>query len=167
MKWIKDLLIERQLSKKLKLKEAKDIKIPKTFSCVGILANSESEFLETKTVVRGLWSYKIRIIGLFYSEQPSKLIEAFSTQHFTLSGLPSDYLNEFKLENMDFILVPSLHLNPYLRYLLLENQCDFKIGFYSKENEPYLDLMLGLDEEQLGSNIHHLLDYLKKIKEPC
>lgn len=167
MKWIKDLLIERQLEKKLKQKEAKTIKIPELFRCIGILANSESEFLETKKVIRDFWGRKIRIIGLFYSEQPSRHIEAFSNRHFTFWGLPSDYLNEFKLENMDFILVPSLHLNPYLRYLLLENQCDFKIGFYSKENEPYLDLMLGLDEEQLGSNIHQLLDYLKKIKEPC
>lgn len=167
MKWIKDRLIEWQLKQKLKIKETKDIKIPEQFRCIGILANSEAEFLETKEVIRELWSYKVRIIGLFYSEEPSRLIEAFSSKHFTFWGLPSDYFNEFKLENMDFILVPSLHLNPYLRYLLLENQSGFKIGFYSEENEPYLDFMLGQDEEDLGSNVHHLLEYLKKIKEAC
>jgi hypothetical protein len=167
MKWIKDRLIEWRLKQKMKLKASQDVKIPKQFRCIGILANSESEFLETKEVVRELWNYKIRIIGLFYSDEPRRLIEAFSAKKFTFWGLPSDYFNEFKLENMDFILVPSLHINAYLRYLLLENQGGFKIGFYSEENEPYLDFMLGYEEEDLSSNVHHLLEYLKKIKEAC
>jgi hypothetical protein len=84
-----------------------------------------------------------------------------------LWGLPTEYFNAFKSEKMDFILVPSLQLNAYLRYLLLANESSFKIGFFSPENKPYLDLMLDHEEGELHSNVHHLLDYLKKIKEAC
>ncbi len=167
MKWIKDKLIEWQLDQKLKEKSTLAVKIPEQLKCIGILANSETDFLQTKEIIRNIWQYQIRIIGLFYSEEPSRHIEAFSSKEFTIWGLPSEYFNAFKSENMDFILVPSLQLNAYLRYLLLSNESGFKIGFYTSENKPYLDLMLGQEDDDLTSNILSLLDYLKKIKEAC
>jgi hypothetical protein len=68
---------------------------------------------------------------------------------------------------MDFILVPTLKLNPYLRYLLLANQSGFNIGFFSEENKHYLDLMLQIEDIDLEKNIQNLIDYLNKIKEAC
>lgn len=167
MKWIKDKLIEYQLNEKLKTSESQEVKIPEQLRCIGVLANSESDFIQTKEIIRNIWQYQIRIIGLFYSEEPSRHIEAFSSKHFSIWGLPTEYFNAFKSEKMDFILVPSLELNPYLRYLLLSNESGFKIGFYSSENKPFLDLMLGQEDEDLPSNILNLLEYLKKIKEAC
>jgi hypothetical protein len=165
MKWLKDKLIEWQLEKLLKSLPKREVRIPDQFRCIGILANSEEDFLVTKELLRDLWGYKVRIIGLFYSEEESRMLEAVSYKNFTWFALPSDYFNEFLLEKMDFILIPSLKLNPYLRYLLLQNQTGFTVGLYSEENKPYLDLMMNGQSDDLKTNVHHLIEYLKKIKE--
>ncbi|PRY85745.1 DUF6913 domain-containing protein [Mongoliibacter ruber] len=167
MKWLKDILIEWQLDKLLKNLPKRDIQVPQEFKCVGVLSNSEEDFLITKELLRDLWGYKVRIIGLFYTEEENRMVEGISHKNFNWLALPSEYFNEFLLEKMDFILIPSLKLNPYLRYLLLQNQSGFTIGLFSEENKPYLDLMLTAESDDLKSNVHHLIDYLKKIKEAC
>lgn len=167
MKWLKDLLIEWQLERLLKTLPKREVHVPQEFRCIGILANNEEDFLVTKELIRDLWGYKVRIIGLFYTEEESRMVEAVSHKNFNWLALPSDYFNEFLLEKMDFILIPSLQLNPYLRYLLLQNQSGFAVGLFSEENKPYLDLMLTVESDDLKSNVHHLIDYLKKIKEAC
>lgn len=167
MKWLKDILIEWQLEKLLKTIPKKDVQVPLEFRCIGLLANSEEDYLITKDLIRDLWGYKVRIIGLFYTEEESRMVEAVSHKNFNWLALPTEYFNEFLLEKMDFILIPSLQLNPYLRYLLLQNQSGFTIGLFSEENKPYLDLMLTAESDDLKSNVHHLIDYLKKIKEAC
>jgi hypothetical protein len=167
MKWLKDILIEWQLEKLLKVQRKRDIQVPTEFRCIGVLANSEEDFLVTKELMRGLWGYKVRIIGLFYTEEDSRLVEAVSHKNFNWLALPTDYFNEFLLEKMDFILIPSLQLNPYLRYLLLQNQSGFSVGLFSEENKPYLDLMLTGEDNDLRNNVRNLIEYLKKIKEAC
>lgn len=167
MKWIKDIMVQKQNQSRTQLQSKKEIIIPEQIKQVGILAGSEEEFELTKEVIRNLWGYKVRIIGLFYDEGKSTKVEAFSHKHFNIWGQHSDYLNEFLLEKMDFILVLPLQLNPYLRYLLLANQSSLNIGFYSKENEAYLDLMLQTEGDDLNENIQQLINYLNKIKEAC
>ncbi|MBW3469383.1 DUF6913 domain-containing protein [Arthrospiribacter ruber] len=167
MKWLKDKMIDWQLAKLLKSLPPREIQVPHQIRCMGILANSEEDFLVTKDLIRDLWGYKVRVIGLFYTEEESRMVEAVSHKNFNWLALPSEYFNEFLLEKMDFILIPSLQLNPYLRYLLLQNQSGFTIGLYSDENKPYLDLMLTSESDDLKSNVYHLIEYLKKIKEAC
>lgn len=168
MKWLKDKLIHWQLDKKLATLDEKETRVPDQIRCIGILANSEEDFKVTKEVIRDIWGYKVRIIGLFYTEEESRSVEAISYKQFTWLALPSDYFNEFLLEEMDFILVPSFELNPYLRYLLLSNRSGFIVGFFSDANKPYLDFMLDVDGElDLDLNIHHLIEYIKKLKAAC
>jgi hypothetical protein len=167
MKWLKENAIQRRLRKRLIHPGTKKIHIPEEFKHIGILANSPEEYIISKEYLRNKWGYKIRITGLFYDEKAPDSVEAFSHKHFNFLGYPSDYFNEFCSEKMDFILVPSLKLNPYLRYLLLINTSGFNIGFYSEGNKPFLDLMLKIEENDLEKNIESLIKYLKKIKEAC
>jgi hypothetical protein len=167
MKWLKEIAVQMRLKNRLLQPDTKKIHIPEELKHVGIIANSAEEYSISKEFIRNKWGYKTRITGLYYNEREPESIEAFSFKHFNLFGKPSDYFNEFCSEKMDFILVPSLKLNPYLRYLLLSNQSAFNIGFYSEENRPYLDLMLKIDEIDLENNIQNLINYLNKIKEAC
>jgi hypothetical protein len=167
MKWLKEIAVQRRLRNRLLQTGSKKIHIPEEFKHIGILANSSEEYRTSKEYLRNKWGYKIRITGLFYSEKAPDSVEAFSHKHFKILGQPSDYFNEFCTEKMDFILVPSLQLNPYLRYLLLINNSGFNIGFYSEENKSFLDLMLKIEENDLEINIENLINYLNKIKEAC
>ncbi|UJP63517.1 DUF6913 domain-containing protein [Mongoliitalea daihaiensis] len=170
MKWIKDLLVNwrlKQLLKKVDLHQ-RGITVPTEIKTIGILAENFDALEEAKILIRKEWGLKVRIIAYHYSEENSTQIEAFSHKHFTWSGLPSDRLNNFMDEQLDFILVSSAKLNPYLRYLLLTKKDSFAIGFYSSQNKPYFDLMLAYDaSSDLSGNLNLLIEYLLKIKRAC
>jgi hypothetical protein len=166
MKLIKNLFVSFQLKKALNKKEKYEVIFPVKPKCVGILAADEKEFKETKEYLRSLWGYQVRIIGWYYNERSNE-IESFSHKNFSFFGLPTDVFNELMDEKLDFILVPSLSLNPYLRYLLLNNQSKFKMGFLSDENKSYLDFMIKMEGENLKINLKRLLGYFDKIKEAC
>jgi len=166
MKWIKDKMIVWQLEKAIKSQLISEVLFPVNPKRIAILAPDKETFLEAKETLRGIWGFNIRIIGGYFSEE-AKDVEAITPAHFTVWGLPSDYFNEFMDEKLDFILVPTLHLNPYLRYLLLVNKCQFKMGFHSKENKPLLDFMIEKEGEMLKPNLDKLMAYFKKIKEKC
>lgn len=166
MKAIKNLFVKFQLKKALRKKEKYEVIFPSNPKIVGILAADEKEFKEAKDYLRSLWGYQVRIIGWYYDEESSE-IDSFSHKNFSFFGLPSDYFNELMDEKLDFILVPSLSLNPYLRYLLLNNQSRFKMGFLSDENKSYLDFMIKMEGENLKVNLKRLLGYFEKIKEAC
>ncbi|RZS98195.1 DUF6913 domain-containing protein [Cecembia calidifontis] len=167
MKWIKDWMVKRQVNAKLHMLKAKDVRIPQEIKTIGIIAASSADFELTKETVRQLWGYKVRVIGFYYEENKDQPVDSMSYKHFDLLGNPTAYFNAFMTEKLDIILVPSLHLNPYLRYLLLSNKCNFNLGFYTEENEPYLDLMLQYGEGDLEKNIYQLINYLHKIQEAC
>ena len=166
MKWIKDKMIVWQLEKAIKTKKETDVSFPTNPKRVGILASNKEEFIEAKEILRKIWGFHIRIIGGYFSEEDSD-VEAISPVHFSNWGLPTDYFNEFLEEKLDFILVPTLHLSPYLRYLLLANKSRFKMGFFSKENSIFLDFMIKQEGEKLSPNLEKLMAYSKKIKEKC
>ncbi|WP_373495250.1 DUF6913 domain-containing protein [Aquiflexum sp.] len=166
MKFIKNLFINFQLKNSLKRKRGYDVKVPANPKCVGILAENEDEFVVTKEFIRSLWGYQVRIIGFYYHEQNQET-ESISHKHFSLTGLPGDYCNGFLDEKLDFILVPSLSLNPYLRYLLLNNRSRFKMGFLSDENKTYLDFMIKMEGNGLNENLINLMAYFEKLKQAC
>jgi hypothetical protein len=166
MKLIKNLSVNFQLKKSLKSRKKNEVKVPSNPKCIGILAEHEDEFNETKEFFRKLWGYQVRIVGLYYKEHQQET-ESISHKHFSLTGLPGDYCSGFLDEKLDFILVPSLSLNPYLRYLLLNNQSRFKMGFLSDDNEDYLDFMIKKEGNDLNENLIRLLAYFEKLKEAC
>lgn len=160
-------MVKRQVKSKLDLLKSKDVRIPQEIKTIGILAACAHDFKLTKETIRKLWGYKVRLIGFFYEESNLALVDSISYKHFDFQGNPTEYSNSFMTEKLDFILVPSLDLNPYLCYLLLSNNCGLNLGFYSKQNEPYLDLMLQYEEDNLEENIHQLINYLQKIQKAC
>ncbi len=166
MKLIKNLFVTYQLKKALNKRNKYEVIFPLKPKCVGILAADEKEYLEAKKYLRSLWGYQVRIIGWYYNESSNE-IESFSHKNFSFFGLPTDNFNELMEEKLDFILVPSLSLNPYLRYLLLNNQSQFKMGFLSDDNKSYLDFMIKMEGENLELNLKRLLGYFDKIKEAC
>lgn len=166
MKFIKSLFINFQLKNSLKKKKGYDIQVPAHPKCVGILAENENDFIKAKESLRNLWGYQVRIIGFYYNEQNQET-ESISHKHFSMSGLPSDYCIGFLDEKLDLILVPSLSLNPYLRYLLLNNRSRFKMGFLSDENKTYLDFMIKTEGDDLNKNLINLLAYFEKLKQAC
>lgn len=167
MKQIKDWMVKRQIKAKLHLLKSKDVRIPNEIKTIGILAASSEDYELTKETIRQLWGYTVRIIGYYYDETNPNAIDSISYKHFDILGNPTEYFNAFMTEKLDIILVPSLNLNLYLRYLLLSNKCRFNLGFYSEMNESYLDLMLQYEESSLGENINRLINYLNKIQEAC
>lgn len=166
MNWIKDKLIHYQLNKALGRQPKREIGMPKTPKTAGIFAANQEEFEEAKKIIRDKWGFQIRIEGGYFAATHDA-IESISPQQFTLWGLPSDYFNSLVEEKLDFILVPSLNLNAYLRYLLLLNPSGFKMGFLSDENGHYLDLMIKKEGEDLRVNLEKLLKYFGKIKTTC
>ena len=166
MKWIKDRMITYQLEKALKNKKKAEVSFPINPRRVAILASNKEEFLESKEMLRKIWGFNIRIIGGYFSEENTDA-EAICPIYFSVWGLPTDYFNEFMEEKLDFILVPTLHLSPYLRYLLLANNSKFKMGFHSGENSPLLDFMIKMEGDNLKPNLEKLMAYFKKITETC
>lgn len=168
MKWIKDQLVTWQLHRQNKQTLRTGTVFPIAIKQIGIIAESQEEFEAAKAVIREHWGLKVRIIAHFFTKEESSINEAITPKHFTWSGLPSDYFNEFLDEQLDFILVSSTMLSSYMRYLLLVKTETFKIGFHSKSNQPYLDLMLAYDpNKRLDENLELLITYLLKIKEAC
>ena len=170
MKWLKKKMVQKQVDAKLKKLGKRTAQLPEQIKSIGLLAASETDFEQTKEYLRNLWGYKVSISGFFFEEEKNQSVpqvSAVSAHHFTILGGHKSHLDAFVNEKLDIILVPSLHLNPYLRYLLLSNPTGFRLGFYSEENSPFLDLMLAQDSDDLNENIQHLINYLNKIKEAC
>jgi hypothetical protein len=167
MKWVKDLMIEKQLGNKTAISKKRDIKVPKDLKSVGILANNQEEFYTCKGVLRERYQYKIKIIGYYYHDHKNKETssnEAVNHKNFSVMGKATDFFNNFTEEKFDCILVPTTNLNPYLLSLLSTNPTGFRIGFYSSDQANHLDLMIEKKEgTDLGYQINELLMYLNKI----
>jgi hypothetical protein len=167
MKAIKAYFVNRQLVKLVNQKTAYS-PIPEKVRCIGLLADNESDYLIAKEVIRTQWGFQARLIGLFYDEhQQPRPVEGMSYRDFSILGKPTSYFNEFLEEKPDFILVASLKLNPYLRYLLHLKNNTFRIGFYDESNKSCLDLMVAHENVDTKDNILNLIAYLNRIKTPC
>lgn len=167
IRFLKEQLVSRKVKKLLRSQKKVDMVFPIEIRHVGILAASEEEFEQSKELIRQNWGLKVRITGLFYTDEVAKKAGGFSYREFSLWGEPSDFFLGFLEEKMDFILIPALKLNAYLRYLLLTKQSSFRLGFYSEENKPYLDLMVEPEDEDPSKNIALLITYLNKIQSAC
>jgi hypothetical protein len=167
MKWVKDLIIEKQLDKKTAKLKPREILVPREIKSVGILTNTQEEYYTCKEVLRSLFQYKVKIIGYFFLNENRKEgtpKEAVNHKQFSVLGHPSDYFNEFKEEKFDCILIPTINLSPYLLSLLSLNNHGFRMGFYSSDQQQYVDLMIMKENETaLDAQILELIKYLDRI----
>ncbi|SNS16001.1 hypothetical protein SAMN06295967_104120 [Belliella buryatensis] len=164
MNFIKKYFIQRQNKAKLR-DTVTDKPFPKKVASIGILAENLDDVEIIKEQVKNIFGKQIEIYSLFYSK--SEVENGISEKDFSLFGKPNDKINGFLSKNLDFILTPSLNLDPYLLYLLLHASAKFKIGFFSPENKDLLDLMLSKDDKNIEANSQKLLEYFIKIKAAC
>jgi hypothetical protein len=167
MKWVKDLMLEKQLTKNSVNIKPREIIVPKKMKSVGILSNTQEEFYTCKEVLRSLYQYNVKILGYYFLDSDKKEgspNEEINHKNFTISGKPTSYFNEFINEEFDCILIPTINLNPYLLYLLSLSNHGFRIGFYSEDQRPQIDLMIEKKSNvTLDKQIMDLIDYLEKI----
>ncbi|MFD2036201.1 DUF6913 domain-containing protein [Belliella marina] len=161
---IKKYFVKNRIRKSI-LDKSDTPSFPSEVQFVGVLANSEEEFAESKEVLTKYFGKAIEISGFYHSDTEKD--DAMSGRDYGLFGRPKERIERFLEKKLDFILVPSLNLNPYLLYLLLHSNSGLKIGFFSPESREYLELMLDKKNKDLKENIQDLLDYYIKIKEAC
>ncbi|MCH7398118.1 hypothetical protein MM236_08970 [Belliella sp. DSM 107340] len=141
------------------------LSFPEKISSIGILASTQVEFVTCKDKLESVFGESVEISGFYDSSRDME--HGISSRDFNLWGKPNARIERFLEKKTDFILVPTLNLNPYLLYLLLHSKTAIKIGFHSSENRKYLDLMLDYKDNNLKESIQDLLDYYIKIKEAC
>lgn len=164
MEFIKKYFVRKQIQKVLAAK-TNHIHIPNNINSISIIANTEEELKDCEEKIESNFGKFIKISTYYNSQTDLKI--GISSKDFNLFGHPNERIKRFLEEKVDFILVASLNLNPYLLYLLLHSKSNLKVGFWSKENKDFLDLMLAQKENKNKENIQNLLDYLIKIKAAC
>lgn len=164
MNIIKRHYLKRSFKKQIFPKKEK-LTFPEKISSIGILASTQEEFLTSKENLHSVFGESVEISGFYDSGTDLEL--GISSRDFNLWGKPNARIESFLEKKTDFILVPTLNLNPYLLYLLLHSKTAIKIGFHSSENRKYLDLMLDYKNNNLKESIQDLLDYYIKIKKAC
>ncbi|AFL85649.1 hypothetical protein Belba_3135 [Belliella baltica DSM 15883] len=164
MELIKSYFIKNHLQKISKTKQDKII-IPNEISSIAIIANTEEELKSCEESLAVNFGESVEISIYYFSKKDEEF--GISSKDFNLFGQPKERIKRFLEKKVDFILTPSLNLNPYLLYLLLHSKTGLRVGFWSLENKEFLDLMLDQKENSLKENIQNLLDYLIKIKAAC
>jgi hypothetical protein len=167
MKWVKDLMIVKQLAKKTAKLKPREIRVPKKIKSVGILSNTQEEFYTCKEVLRSLYQYNVKILGYYFLDGEKKEgtpNEAVNHKNFSVTGQATEYFKEFKDEKFDCILIPTTSLTPYLLSLLSMTNHGFRLGFYSYDHRDHLDLMIEKKlDVSLDNQIMDLINYLYKI----
>lgn len=164
MEFIKNYFLKRRIKKNLNSKNDKII-IPEDITSVMIIANTKEELKNCEDKIKSNFGKSVDVSSYYFSETDQQT--GVSKKDFNIIGLPNERLQGFLKNNVDFILTPSLNLNPYLLYLLLYSKTNLRIGFWSSENKQSLDFMLNKKTSTIKENIQNLLDYLIKIKAAC
>jgi hypothetical protein len=164
MEFVKKYFIKKQIHRTL-ASHAKKITIPNDVTSISIIANTEEELKDCEEKIESNFGKSVKISTYYFSK--TDLDIGISSKDFNLLGQPNERIKRFLEEKVNFILTPSLNLNPYLLYLLIHSKTDLKVGFWSPENKIFLDLMLAQKGNSLKENIQNLLDYLIKIKAAC
>ncbi|GAB2607423.1 DUF6913 domain-containing protein [Belliella aquatica] len=164
MEFVKKYFIKKKIQR-TSTSLARKIIIPNEITSIAIIANTEEELRDCEEMIAVNFGKAVKILTYYFSK--TDLETGISSKDFNLFGQPNERIERFLEEKVNFILAPSLNLNPYLLYLLIHSKTDLKVGFWSTENKNFLDLMLDQKENSLKRNIQNLLDYLIKIKAAC
>lgn len=89
----------------------------------------------------------------------------FSKKDLNWRGVPAGgNIDNFMSEQFDILIDLNNYFNIPLRYLILKSTAKMKVGRYSKENEPYFDLMLADNKTDFEEFCNQLVKYLTMIK---
>lgn len=164
MEFIKNYFIKKHIQR-ISTSKTDKIIIPNEISSIAVIANTEEELKSCEERLAVCFGETVEISIYHFSKTDEEI--GISSKDFSLFGQPKERIKRFLEKKVDFILAPSLNLNPYLLYLLLHSKTGLRVGFWSTENKDFLDLMLDQKENSLKENIQNLLDYFIKIKAAC
>jgi len=163
MKWIREYYIKNTLERPKKKQTQKSILLnSKNIKTISIIANDKEEIQKITEVIHSDLGMDIKVLGNYYDEK-SIDEEAFSYKDFTLFGKPQEKLNQLLSLKPDLIIFTPEKLNYFTLFLLQLQSTSYSMGFYSKETEPFLDLMLSKKEKDIQSGTALLIKYLKQI----
>lgn len=164
MEFVKNYFVKNQI-RKISTSKTDKIIIPDKVTSIAVIANTEEELKDCEERLAIYFGKSVEIFTYHFSKTDEEI--GISSKDFNLFGQPKERIKRFLEKKVDFILTPSLNLNPYLLYLLLHSKSGLRVGFWSLENKEFLDFMLDQKENSLKENVQNLLDYLIKIKAAC
>ena len=89
----------------------------------------------------------------------------FSKKELNWKGVPfGGNIDNFINEKFDILIDLNSYFNVPLRYLLLQSNSALRVGRYSKENEPYFDLMISNEKDDFEEYCNQLVKYLTMIQ---
>ncbi|CAG5084009.1 DUF6913 domain-containing protein [Parvicella tangerina] len=91
--------------------------------------------------------------------------EFFTKKELNWAGIPKGgNIDNFLNESFDILIDMNNYLNVPLRYLVAKSNAKLKVGQFSKENEPYFDIMIGDNSMDFENYCNELIKYLSMIK---
>ncbi|WP_194774321.1 DUF6913 domain-containing protein [Pararhodonellum marinum] len=133
---------------------------------ITLIADSEQDMLDTKSLCYDLWGKEIKINDRFFSLKRGKVIleKELTPSDFSFFGHANIRIRTLLDQKPSLILVSSENLNPYLQFILHLQSKIYRVGFYSSSNSPFLDLMLNHDPQlDKKGNMANMIQYIKKI----
>jgi hypothetical protein len=91
--------------------------------------------------------------------------EFFTKKELNWAGIPrGGNIDNFLSESFDVLIDMNSYFNVPLRYLAAKSSARLKVGRFSKENEPYFDIMIGDNKMDFENYCNELVKYLTMIK---
>lgn len=121
----------------------------------------KSEFGIKQILMMGYWDNK--------KETPEFLkakvdFEFFTKGNLNWAGIPKGVnIDNFLNEPFDILIDLNSYFNVPLRYLVAKSKAKLKVGRFSKENEPYFDIMIGDNKINFEDYGNELVKYLTMI----
>ncbi|GEO22504.1 DUF6913 domain-containing protein [Cyclobacterium qasimii] len=163
MKWIREYYVKSTLENPKKKLTQKSIVLKTTnIKTISIIASNKKEIEAITEIVHSDLGIDITVMGNYYDEK-SVDEQAFSYKDFTLFGKPREKLIQMLSLTPDLIIFTPERLNYFTLFLLQLQSASYSMGFYNEETEPYLDLMLNNEENDIQSGTALLIKYLKQI----
>ncbi|WP_339925085.1 hypothetical protein [uncultured Cyclobacterium sp.] len=163
MKWIREYYIKSTLENPKKKLTQKSIVLKTTnIKTISIIASNKKEIEAITEIIHSDLGIDIMVVGNYYDEK-SVDEQAFSYKDFTLFGKPREKLIQMLSLTPDLIIFTPQSLNYFTLFLLQLQSASYSMGFYNEETEPYLDLMLNNEENDIQSGTALLIKYLKQI----
>ncbi len=174
---IKKNIAKRRLSREFKsIKRVGKVKNLDDALSIGILyeVDKSDTYHLVRKYVRHLKEQegikKIMALGFIDEKDlPSDYQSKLEFDFFTRKDLSKFYkpggitVKNFSGEDYDILIDLTHETIIPLRYILNWSRAKFKVGFYSKENEPFFDLMIKMEKFNMVDFIDQVNHYLKII----
>lgn len=121
----------------------------------------KGEFGTRKVFMMGYWDNKKDTPDFLTSKVD---FEFFTKADLNWAGIPKGVnIDNFLNEQFDILVDLNSYFNVPLRYLVAKSKAKLKVGRFSKENEPFFDIMIGDNKADFENYGNELVKYLTMI----